>query len=142
MKAWEATEDAEILPAILEQLNCQADFIRCAAVSKTWEKASNAVQIQTLRVHFTAAMNSAAVTSSLQWLQQKHRQMQLYNLSDLHMQFDLGAAGTMSDHSNEIAVTSLLAATGFLGLFSCSLVGNFSILAAVQLLPATLQVLI
>ena len=141
MKAWQAIEDAEILPVILEQLNCQADFIRCAAVSKAWKKASNAVQLQKLSMHFNAAMNPAAVTTRLQWLQQKNRQIQLSKLWDLHMQVDLSTVGTASDHSNKIAVTALFAATGFLSLFSCSLVGNFSIFAALQLLPATLQVL-
>ncbi|DBA85889.1 TPA: hypothetical protein ACH3X1_005434 [Trebouxia sp. C0004] len=137
----------DLLPAILSRLDALRDFLRCSAVSKSWNAATQKLQLASLIIPGQCGdfdsdpIDVDGLPSTIQWLQEKHAQGAFAGIKILTVCLEHAYTGTC--YHNELLqshLRSILSIAGTWGtLQSCSLRGDFPIDLPASLLPKNLQ---
>ncbi len=143
--AFEVLASPDLLAAILSRLEELRDLLRCSAVSKAWNAATQKLQLASLIIPGTCEdieyVDIDGLPSTIQWLQEKHTQGAFAGTKTLTVCLEHAYSGACQD--NELLqshLRSILSIAGTWGtLQSCSLRGDFPIDLPASLLPKHLQ---
>lgn len=143
--AFDVFASPDLLPAILSRLEEVRDLLRCSAVSKAWNAATQKLQLASLIIPGTCEdfeyVDIDGLPSTIQWLQEKHTQGAFAGIKTLTICLEHAYSSACQD--NELLqshLRSILSIAGTWGtLQSCSLRGDFPIDLPASLLPKHLQ---
>ena len=142
--ALEVLTSQDLLAAIMSRLQGLRDLLRCSAVNKAWNAASQNLQLASLGIQRTCddvkPVDIYGLPITIQWLQEKHTQGAFVGIKTLRV--CLEHAYTCGCHTEPLQshLRSILSIAGTWGtLQSCSVKGDFPMDLPASLLPKNIQ---
>ena len=142
LQALNALQNEELVAAVLGHIDSLRDLLRCSAVNKCWQSASQALRPTSITIPgVSGSEENIDCDGILQWLQQKHQQQYFARLQNMSVSLAKTAAAIVHDDMPTLAAfgVAILTLAGLWPLKVCSIDGPLDVHQIAALLPQTLH---